>query len=107
MKKRNKLRWEDVRARLKEQFISIGITSCELKWEGCVGKMYPTFAHSLRRNDIGKYSGREHEEKMVEVIWACQPCHSKLDARKREDSYLIVTNVIKNRKKQINWEYDI
>lgn len=107
MKHRNRVRWEDVRPVIKEKLIAIGITGCELKWQGCKGSAFPTLAHSLRRVEIGKYSGREQEKRMIEVIWACQHCHSKLDARKREDTYNIVCEVIKNRPKQITWDYEL
>lgn len=95
--KKKKVKWQTVRAYLKPLFQKAGITSCELKWEGCDGGFIPTFAHSLRRIEINSYSGKEHREKMEEVIVACQTCHSKLDARSRAETYEIVREVIADR----------
>jgi len=105
--------WDKVRKELRPKFALAGLLeTCELRWEGClirkdgtVPKPYQTFAHSLRRNAIDSYKKQgkpgEYDAKMREVIRACTECHKNLDARKRPETYDIVIDVIKNRKKPV------
>lgn len=87
------------------KFLKAGINCCELKYEGCKMYTFRTFAHSLRRRFIDEYLKKGdvegYEAKMREVIWACQPCHSKLDANKSNVIYDEVRKVITERSKPV------
>lgn len=87
--------WVEVKANLKETFLSAGITVCELGWESCTKTLFLGFAHSKpRRHIVG--------DEIYEVILACTSCHEKLDLRmSTEEGYHIVLDVIKNRKNRI------
>lgn len=106
-KRFKKEKWEDVRPTLYKLFSDAGIQSCELRYDGCKGGAFKSFAHSLRRVKIATYEGREHAEKMREVIWACTSCHKILDAMEPEVTYDIVRYIIKKREKPIKHEYNI
>lgn len=98
--------WDKVRKELRPKFAQVGLLMvCELGWEGCEKNKNLTFAHSLRRAAIDQYKKQnkldEYEAKMREVIRACTVCHAQLDSRKRPETYEIVKDVIKNRKKPI------
>lgn len=103
--KKNPNHWDNVREELLPKFLAAGINCCELKWSGCKLYAFRTFAHSLRRVDIDTYRAKgdieQYEKKMREVIWACQPCHAKLDANKKEVTYEIVNETIAKRKQSV------
>ncbi len=102
MKKYDGPKWQEIKPEVKNKFEEAGINSCEVRWEGCTGsyKLYRTFAHSLRRRRITT------KEQMEEVLWACQHCHSILDARKEYETYAIVRKIISERITPVKSVYD-
>lgn len=85
--------WDAERAKLKVRFLSMGITSCELKYQGCWRDNALGFAHSKKRNDIQK----PHE--LSEVCLACSPCHQKIELLPKKEMAKVVRDIIHARRK--------
>jgi len=96
--------WNRIRRQLKKDFEKMGITTCELKLEGCKHDNFLGFAHTKKRREVTD---------LRRVVLACQPCHEKVEfcctrwTGKRIEEYLeeIISKreVNKNDKKiQIN-----
>lgn len=81
-------RWNYVRSKLKKEFESKGITSCELKYSGCMRDNFLSFAHAKKRRYLT-------DEELYIVILACQPCHHKIEYDPNMQS--IVEGVINRR----------
>lgn len=60
---------------LKAWFATLGIESCEVRFEGCMRTFGGALAHSLKRRFI------HTREQYFEVCYACQFCHEILDNR--------------------------
>jgi hypothetical protein len=58
---------------LKTWFATLGIESCEVRFEGCMRTFGGALAHSLKRRFINT------REQYFEVCYACQFCHDILD----------------------------
>lgn len=58
---------------LKAQWQGKEITTCEVRFDGCVGSFGLAPAHSRKRRLI------ETREQYFEVVAACQKCHEILD----------------------------
>ncbi len=84
--------WESVRRRLAVKFTEMGITTCELGYEGCRRNDYLSWAHGRKRRHL---VGDELESL---VILACQPCHQQIERLFEEDMCSIVMDVIEARK---------
>lgn len=82
-------KWKTLRIELYDELASQGITSCELKYENCSGKLFPSLAHSKKRRHI------KTDAEMREVIFACVNCHTIIEYSK--DMYEIVTDTINRR----------
>jgi hypothetical protein len=83
--------WEEALAELKVRFEQAGITTCEVRYEGCWRNNALSFAHSKKRR---KVEGGE----LYECILACVPCHNRLEYGK--NMYEIVRSIIARRKVQ-------
>lgn len=84
--------WSKARKELLEDLEILGIEkTCEVVYDGCLGSMFLTLAHSLRRRKI------ETEDELKQVIYACSQCHEKLDALPQEETERIVKEIIRNR----------
>jgi hypothetical protein len=67
--------WMDALPKLQALFKENGISSCEIRFEGCKGRMFYGFAHVEKR-------GRYDLEGLVDphhVVWACSWCHEIVD----------------------------
>lgn len=65
--------WNYARAKLKKEYESKEITTCELRFNGCVFNNFLSFAHRYKRNDprcIHDFNG---------TILACIPCHDRIE----------------------------
>lgn len=62
--------WNRIRKQLKKDFEKAGITSCELKLEGCVHNNFLGFAHTKKRRDVTD---------LRRVVLACQNCHERVE----------------------------
>lgn len=85
--------WAKTRAELVVRFEAAGITSCELRYEGCWVNNALSFAHSKKRRKVSS------EEELRECILACVPCHNRLEYGK--NMYEIVRRVIASRKVKV------
>jgi hypothetical protein len=83
--------WDRVRAKLKKEFAAKGITTCELKYEGCKNDDWLSFAHGRKRRKL------EGDELKTLTILACNPCHDRVEFLPAEEMLRIVENVITNR----------
>lgn len=83
--------WINARARLKKKFAAMGITSCELGYEGCKHDDYLSFAHGKKRRHL------QGDELETLVILACQNCHSRIERIPEAAMCAIVTSVIAER----------
>jgi hypothetical protein len=72
--------WEDQRKKLKEIYLSKGITSCELHLEGCMRDNYLSFAHRHKRSWY--WSNPELLGSFQQTLLACIPCHNKIEYKK-------------------------
>lgn len=58
----------------------MGITYCEIQFDGC--RRYPEgFAHTLTRNNLGKWGSEERARNIREVVLACNYCHDKVEKK--------------------------
>ena len=74
MKKGKKtIAWEKARKELKQAYIKLGRTDCEVRLEGCQGKWGLTFAHRYKRTD----PRCKHTVKCT--VLACIGCHMKIE----------------------------
>lgn len=78
--------WTSVRALLKKEFFSKGITTCQLRYEGCWIDNGLGFAHSKRRNKIVG-------DEISECILACNFCHEILDRKPRIETEIEVKQI--------------
>lgn len=86
--------WELTRAEIKKKFIAEGIYYCEFNFEGC-WRIIQGFAHSLKRNKMGKWGTEEREFNLNEVVAACNICHDKIEGK--EDMAEIIQRYIARR----------
>lgn len=82
-----------VRRRLSAEFAERGVTSCELRYEGCKGQVMLGFAHGRKRRHL------KGDELKTLVILACNPCHDKIEYLGPERMLAIVQGVIVEREK--------
>lgn len=85
------IQWANTRARLKKKFLAMGITSCELGYEGCKHDDYLSFAHGKKRRHL------QGDELETLVILACQNCHSRIERMPEAAMCAIVSSVIAER----------
>lgn len=86
--------WDNARRRLKDRFYRAGITTCELRLEGCWYDNALSFCHRMKRRKIADIAELEC------VILACVPCHEKVEYTSPENLFQVVTEVIKKRCRQ-------
>jgi hypothetical protein len=90
--KRSK-QWIAVRRRLKEAFEALGITSCELRYEGCRVNGMLGFAHGRKRRHL------KGDELETLVVLACNPCHDNIEYLGPERMLEIVERTIQQRRR--------
>jgi sugar phosphate isomerase/epimerase len=62
--------WMEIRKELKEEFQRMGVTTCELKLEGCTHDNFLGFAHTKKRRNVTD---------LKRVVLACANCHDKVE----------------------------
>jgi hypothetical protein len=82
--------WTNVRKSLKVEFEAMGITVCELQYEGCANDVYLGFAHAAKRRKLTP-------EDLDHVILACNFCHDKIEFLEPEEMKRIVDETIEGR----------
>jgi hypothetical protein len=82
--------WANARKSLKVQFEAMGITSCELQYDGCANDDYLGFAHAAKRRKLTS-------EDLDHVILACNFCHDKIEFLAPEEMKAIVDETIEGR----------
>lgn len=82
--------WEKERRKLKIQFERNGITSCELRYEGCWGDRALGFLHLRKRRHL-------KPEELSIVVLGCNPCHDKVEILPECQMYEILSGVIESR----------
>lgn len=82
--------WAKARADLKTEFEAMGITSCELEYEGCAGDDYLGFAHAAKRRKLTA-------EDLPHVILACNFCHDQIEIKPPEEMKRIVDTICQER----------
>lgn len=77
--KKNRVKeWNDIRNKVvKPLFEKKCITSCEIRFSGCLGGNFLTFAHRHKR--VWYYSCPNFLGLFDQVILACQNCHQKIE----------------------------
>jgi hypothetical protein len=78
-------------ARLKVKFQKMGITHCELNYEGCTPDNFLTWAHGKKRRKL------QGDELDTLVVLACQNCHSNIERMAPEGMLAIVQSVVSER----------
>lgn len=89
---RKTIAWVNARARLKKKFLAIGITSCELGYEGCTPTDFLSWAHGKKRRHL---VGDELE---TLVCLSCLNCHTRIERMPEAAMEAIVRSVISERK---------
>lgn len=85
--------WESERCKLKRIFAVAGITTCELKYEGCAIDDYLGFAHAAKRRKLSA-------EDLKHVILACNFCHDRIEILPPEKMRQIVDGTVQRREVQ-------
>jgi hypothetical protein len=86
--------WMRVRRILSREFAAAGITSCELKLEGCWGDRALGFAHGRKRRHL------KGDELQTLTILSCNICHDKIEYLPPEEMLAIVQDVIERRERR-------
>lgn len=83
--------WNDARVELKIEFeFQYGITTCELRYEGCWLDSALGFAHAEKRRKLTR-------EDLKHVILSCGPCHDEIEFLAPEQMKRIVDETVQNR----------
>lgn len=83
--------WNDARAELKVIFEhEYGITTCELRYDGCAYDDYLGFAHAAKRRKLSS-------EDLKHAILCCNFCHQIIEVKSPEQMKRIVDETIQNR----------
>lgn len=83
--------WSNTRVELKAEFeFQYGITTCELRYEGCWRDNALGFAHAAKRRKLTR-------EDLKHVILCCNPCHDQIEFLSPEEMKRIVDETIQNR----------
>lgn len=93
MKRRGKktIEWEAARAKLKQQFLHMGVTTCEFPYPHyCWRDNGLSFAHSKKRRYI---KGKE----IYEVALLCPIAHEIVERLPQSEMCDIVRSIIRNR----------
>ncbi len=85
--------WANTRAELVVRFEAAGVTSCELKWEGCWRNNALSFAHSKKR----RYIASQEELEIVALL--CQKCHHAVEYS--PNMTVIIERVIASRRVKV------
>ncbi len=78
--------WDACRARLKREFMKMGITRCEM----CNNDNFLSFAHSKKRRHIVG-------DELSEVALLCIPCHSGVELLPEAEMTTLIRNIIATR----------
>lgn len=82
--------WNNARAKIKKQFMAWGITTCELKLEGCWKDNALGFAHLDKRRYLTA-------EDLTKVVLTCTPCHEQTEYIGRKEMRELLEAIIKDR----------
>ena len=82
--------WAKERAKLKLKFAEWGVTTCEVRFQGCWRDNGLSFAHAKKRRNL-------RQGELSEVVLACAPCHTELELLPEAEMTKIVRRIIKNR----------
>ena len=82
--------WDDARVILKKKFAEMGITKCELNYEGCWRDNALGFAHLDKRRYLT-------EADLMEVVLACNECHQTIELQPRDQMRKELEAIIKSR----------
>lgn len=95
MKKRGKKtdQWDRIRRQLIIRFQLVGLTYCELQYQGCWRDNGLTFAHRKKRRLCD-------EDELHICVMACQHCHDKVEYIGHEAMFQVIQEVIENRSVQ-------
>lgn len=91
--------WEKALRELKQQFLSWGITWCELMYPGCRRTIELGFAHALKRS---QHPEMYRSDELKRVCLACMSCHNKIERMKPREMERIVNRVIELRWKALS-----
>ena len=78
--------------RLKKRSLEMGITTCEVRLEGCLINWALTWAHSYKGRNITT------DERWMEAVCACVACHDKIELMKENEMGDLIRKIIANRK---------
>ena len=82
--------WTDARETIKKQFTAWGITSCELKLDGCWKNNALGFAHLDKRRNLTK-------DDLPKVVLCCNPCHEQIEYIGRKEMRELLEKIIEAR----------
>ena len=77
--------------KLKAILGPLGITSCELRMQGCLGSWALSMAHSRKSRFL------TDDEKWMHACLACHACHDKAEAMSHEKMFEVVSEAIAKR----------
>jgi hypothetical protein len=79
--------WNNARARLKQIFYRLGITTCELMYPGCWYDNALSFCHRMKRRKI------LDDTELMFVALGCTPCHDILERKSPQEMYDEITRI--------------
>lgn len=84
--------WDKARKELKREFEEMGITTCEIRLQGCLNNYNLSFAHTKKRRYVTD---------LKRVVLSCINCHQKIEYASKQWSGLsmeeYLEDVIKGR----------
>lgn len=86
--------WMKERSELEKEFDELGITSCEVRLEGCWGSTALGFAHLEKRRKLTK-------EDLGKVVRSCNPCHMEFELYNPIRMKKLLEEIIKGREARV------
>lgn len=83
------LAWNKAREELKKEFQAMGITTCEIKFDGCWRDNALSFAHTRKRRNVID---------LKRVVLACIPCHDIVEKWGEAKMEIFLEDIISNRR---------
>lgn len=73
--------WKNARRRVKLELLAVGITVCEIGFEGCTRDDSGGLAHSIKRRHLLRDAEPGSPEHIETVVVSCLNCHRTLDEK--------------------------
>src|SRR3972149_2289932 len=89
--------WAAVRKQLKAEFEACGITRCEIRLPGCMGKFAMSFAHAVKRSRLVAGAPHDSQDSLYCCVLSCGYCHAMIEKLPADRMREIVMLTIESR----------